>query len=316
MFSNKDVDGVFLMPKDVLKYINNAKKVELRLIMYIFAKGAEFDADKAATDLSETPEMISSALAFWRGTGVICETEDGVRIAKQVKKKPEKMQVKPEVSDEESYSTLDVANARKDMEFDQIVKFAEQTLGELPNASKQAQLLYLYDNLGMQSDVIMGIIAHCASVGKTRMTYIKKTAEGIHNDGVVTYKELECYLKAKEDYQTFERAVKRVIGAGDRAFTKSEQLLVEKWEREWKVSEEMISLAYDRTIALISKPSLPYMSKILENWISEGLTTADAVEKHLEEHGQKTRKEAEDQKAEKARKAGFDIEFEDIFEKP
>ena len=42
MFFNKGVDGVFVMPKEVLKYINNAKKVELRLIMYIFAKGIEY----------------------------------------------------------------------------------------------------------------------------------------------------------------------------------------------------------------------------------------------------------------------------------
>ncbi len=309
MFSNNSVDGVFVMPKEVLKYMNNAKKVELRLIMYIFAKGADFSVENAAEDLAESVDMINSALAFWRGTGIIFETEDGFRVKVQ---KPKQV----EAPKTESYSTLEVANATmNDDEFRQIVKFAEKTLGDLPNASKQAQLYYLYDNLGMQSDVIMGIIAHCAAMGKTRYDYIKKTAEGIHNDGVVTYKELECYFKAKEEAKQFETVVRHVIGAGERAFTKSEKTMVEKWQ-EWQIDEEMLLLAYDRTIALISKPSIPYMSKILESWHNDGITTAEGAAALLEKQGQKTKKAASDDKAEKAKKAGFDFDLDDIFEKP
>ena len=312
MFTNNSVDGVFVMPKDVLKYIKNAKKTELRLIMYIFAKGDLFTVEDAANDLSESVEMINSCLAFWRGTGLITETDGGVKVNKE-----KKTVAVSEPKKEESYSVLDVANATmNDSEFRQIVKFVETTLGDLPNASKQAQLYYLYDNLGMQPDVIMGIIAHCAAAGKTQMSYIKKTAEGIHNDGVETYKELECYFAAKEESKNFETSVKRIIGAGERAFTKSEKILVGKWEKEWNVTEELLSVAYERTISLISKPSLPYMSKILEGWHNEGIKTAQEAEALLEKQGQKLKKETADEKAEKARKAGFDIDFEDIFEKP
>lgn len=318
MFCNNEVDGVFVMPKEVLKYMNNAKKTELRLIMYIFAKGSSFDPEQAAADLNESKDMINSCLAFWRGTGLISETDGGDVIKKQ---SPVKKEIKNEQPErEKGYSTLEVANATmNDDEFRQIVKFAETTLGDLPNASKQAQLYYLYENLGMQSDVIMGVIAHCAAMGKTRYDYIKKTAEGIHNDGVETYKELECYFKAKEDSKQFETAVKRIIGAGERAFTKSEKMLVEKWEKEWQINEELLTLAYDRTIALISKPSLPYMSKILESWHNDGIKTAEQAEELLEKQGQLAKKKTADEKAEmteKARKAGFDFDFEDIFEKP
>ena len=311
MYSNDSVDGVFVMPKEVLKFVNNAKKTELRLIMYIFAKGADFNAEQAAEDLSESTLAINSALSFWRGTGIISETEEGIRIKEQ---KPGQ---KREEIPKQSYSTLDVANATmNDDEFRQIVKFAEKTLGDLPNASKQAQLYYLYDNLGMQSDVIMGIIAHCAAMGKTRYDYIKKTAEGIHNDGIESYKELECYFKAKEESKQFESLVKRIIGAGERALTKSEKELLEKWEKQWQIDEELLTLAYERTIALISKPSLPYMSKILESWHNEGITTASQAIELLEKQGQKIKKPSSDDKVEKARKAGFDFDLDDIFEKP
>lgn len=312
MFSNSSVDGVFMMPRDVLKYLKNAEKNELRLIMYIFAKGNSFTVEDAANDLSESEEMINSCLAYWRGTGLITETDDGNKV-----KKEKKTVAASEPQKQETYSTLDVAKATmNDNEFGQIIKFVEMTLGDLPNASKQAQLYYLYDNLGMQPDVIMGIIAYCAAAGKTQMSYIKRTAEGIHSDGIETYKELECYLAAKEEYKNFEASVKRIIGAGERAFTKSEKALVEKWEKEWNVTEELLSVAYERTIALISKPSLPYMSKILEGWHNEGIKTAEEAEALVEKQGQKLKKASADEKAEKARKAGFDFDFEDIFEKP
>ncbi len=306
MYKNDDVNGVFLMPKEVIKYLHGAKKSELRIIMYLFAKGSRFDAEVAAEDLGESLESINSALSYWRGTGVISLSDD-----KKTNKSETKAQIK---NDEKKYSTLDVAiAAMEDNEFNQIIKFSQSTLGELPNAQKQAQLYYLYSGLGMQSDVIMGIMAHCASIGKTRIDYIKKTAEGIHNDGVVTYKELETYLKNKESYREFESVVKRIIGAGDRAFTKSEKQLVEKWEKEWNVSEELLELAYERTISLISKPSLPYMSKILENWFNDGLDTAEKVGEALESQGQKSKSMPIN---DKARQAGFDLEFEDIYEKP
>ncbi len=306
MYINDNINNVFLMPKEVIKHLQGAKKTELKLIMYLFSKGSDFDIEKAAEDLSESVENINSALAYWRGTGVVALADDKKTNNKQVKVLHK--------SDEKQYSTLDVANAAiEDDEFKQIVKFTESTLGDLPNAQKQAQLYYLYSCLGMQSDVIMGVIAHCAAIGKTRMDYIKRTAEGIHNDGVVTYKELDTYFKAKESYREFESVVKRIIGAGDRAFTKNEKQMVEKWEKEWKVDEEMLELAYERTILLISKPSLPYMSKILENWFSEGIDNGEKAREALEKQGQKNKNTPV---SDKAKKAGFDLELEDIYEKP
>lgn len=320
MLWSNELNGVFMMPKSVLKYINNAKKSEIKVIMYLFSKGESFDVNEASRELCESVESINSALSFWRGTGVLSECEnEKVENAEMLTNQSNAPVGKSDTSNTnvESYSTLDVANATlNDNEFKEIIMFVQSTLGDLPNASKQAQLYYLYDNLGMQSDVIMGIIAHCAAMGKTQMSYIKKTAEGIHNDGVVTYKELEAYFKAKEDYRKYESCVKRVIGAGERAFTASEAKLVKTWEAEWKIPMELVNLAYERTISLISKPSLPYMSKILEGWHNEGIISAEDARRAIDEKAQKNKKSASSDDVESLKKKGFDIELEDIFEKP
>jgi len=324
---NGKVNSVFVMPKEVLKYLGNAKKSELKLIMYLFSKGNEFSITKAAEELSETPEAINQALAFWRGTGVISENEEeqstpvtsAAQTAEGAGNTPQ-IKASSQSPADKSYTTLEVAQARKnDAQFRHLAEYTEKTTGELMNASKLASLLYLYDNLGMQCDVIMGIVAHCVSAGKNKIRYIVKTAEGIHNDGVVTYKELESYLAQKKHYAEYESMVKRVIGAGERAFTPNEQKLVKTWETEYKADEELVAYAYERTIALITKPSIPYMSKILENWHKNGVKTVQEARRIAESQGGTSKTGASsgnDERTERMKKAGFDVSFEDMFEQP
>ena len=319
MFSNKSTDGVFVMPKDVLKYASGAKKSELKLIMYLFANMNNFSPEKAAEDLSETVESINSAIAFWRGAGIVSECDGAVTLnstapnVKSVNAVPKNLQTE----ETRVYSAREIAEAREtDKEFSQVVEFVQSVVGNLLNSTKASSLLYLYRNLGMQSDVIIGIAAHCQSEGKNKLQYIVGTAESIHNDGVVTYKELESYLARKREYAEFESKVKRIIGAGDRAFTPSEKKFVSAWENDYKISSELVELAYERTISLISKPSLPYMAKIIENWVNEGVADPVKAREYIEAQNLKKKAEKNTEGASKAKKAGFDIDLEDIFEKP
>ena len=317
MFSNKYTDGVFVMPKKVLKYAGNAKKTELRVIMYLFANLPSFSIERAAEELGESVDTINSALSFWRGTGIISEGEDEDKadeknVCSQDMKKSEESEKAPS---EKGYSTIEIANARKsDKVFSQLVDYVESATGELLNSAKQGDLLYLYDNLGMQCDVIMGIVAHCANEDKTKIRYIVKTAESIHKDGVRSYKELESYFAAKNKYREYSAFVKKLIGAGDRAFTPGEEKTVKKWESEMCISRELLQYAYERTIALISKPSLPYMSKIIEGWHESGIKTVEEARAQSENRGKTASSGAG--LSDKAKKAGFDINLEDIFEKP
>lgn len=310
---NNQTDSVFLMPKEVLKIINNAKKSEIKLILYIFANiDKPFDEEIAAQELGETVQSISSALAFWRGSGIISQEDDGnISLRKKTGVSPDKKQEKAEpVLESRPYSTTEVSEALlSDTEFKQLVNYAEHTLGELLNPSKVASLLYLYDNLGMQCDVIMGIIAYCVSIDKGKLRYVEKTAQGMHNDGVVTYKDLESYLANKKKYAEYESMVKRVIGAENRSLTSSEAKHVQVWEKEYKANEELVKLAYDKTISTINKPSMPYMSKILESWFKNGLDSAQKVLESEQTNKAESKKNVDND-------SSFDFSLEDIFERP
>lgn len=328
MFKNNSVNDVFLLPKKSLKYVNNAKKSEMKVLLYLFANMDSFDVEKAAEQLNETKDSVMSALSYWRGTGIISETDDEDKNDNRFpeeKNEEEKRAVsngneteQAVKREEKGYSTLEIADARKnDADFSYLVDYTEKVTGELMNSAKQGDLLYLYDSLGMACDVIMGIVAHCVSEDKKKIRYIVKTAEGIHNDGVRTGKELESYLTAKKNYKDFSTFVKKLIGAGDRTFTPAEEKAVKKWESELHVSRELVEYAYERNVSLISRPSIPYMSKILEGWCSEGIDTLEKAREQAEKQRNKAKNEQKDSGiSEKAKKAGFDIDLEDIFEKP
>ncbi len=318
---NNETSGIFVMPKSVIRYLKSAKKIESKLIMYIFANLDEtFDVQKAAAALSESPEVINAALAFWRGTGIISEIEEENGVQPTSKPPAEKQEPKEEdeaptlsvvdaIKASPSYTVEDVSNALKnDGEFKQLVNYTEHTIGELLNASKTMSLLYLYDTLGMQCDVIMGIIAHCVEQGKTSIKYIEKAASGIHNDGVVTYKELESYYAQKRRFSEYETHIKRIIGASDRALTPKEARLVSTWANEYKTPKELVEYAYELTISGTSKPSIPYMSKILETWHKDGIDTLDKAKALKEKQNA--------QKAEQTASSFGDFSLEDIFEKP
>lgn len=305
-------DNMFCMPKKVIDYLKGAKKTETKLIMYIFSRnGEEFSVEDAAKSLSETTDSIASALAFWRGTGIISEVEEDESEPqqKELDREEKDIETKAVPVKNQGYSTEEVADAmQSDGEFKALVNYAEHTLGVLLNSSRVSTLLYLYDSLGMQTDVIMGIIAHCVSNGKKSLRYIEKCAEGIHNDGVVTYKELESYLAAKRRYAEYETMVKRVIGASDRALTPKEAKLVAVWENTYKASKELVEYAYEKTVSAISKPSVSYMSKILETWYSEGLDTVEKVDASTEKK--------KDESVGTKTSSSFDFDLSDIFEKP
>lgn len=305
-------DNMFCMPEKVIGYLKGAKKSETKLIMYIFSKkGEDFSLEEAAKSLSETVDSIASALAFWRGTGIVSEVEDDEADREQdtVKHEEKTVEISAVPLKNQGYSTEEVADAmQSDGDFKALVNYAEHTLGILLNSSRVSTLLYLYDSLGMQTDVIMGIIAHCVSNGKKSLRYIEKCAEGIHNDGVVTYKELESYLAAKRRYAEYETMVKRIIGASDRAMTPKEAKLVSVWENTYKASKELVELAYEKTVSAISKPSVSYMSKILESWYSEGLDTVEKITASV--------KNKQEESVGNDTSSSFDFDLSDIFEKP
>ena len=265
-FENSSLSGVFLMPKDVEKHLASASGNELKVLIYIFSHGGICDEAQMAKELGIPSGDISSALAFWRGAGIISYGKsEEVQITIVSETKPSEKTV--------SYSQKEIADAINGNEdVRSLMNFASQTIGKILTPNEQGIILSLIDSMSMGCELVMGIIDYCCNtMDKKSVRYIERTAAKMHDeDGVDTYEKFEEYIARKSKEKTFENIVRSIIGAENRALTKTEREIIAGFAAA-NVSDELISVAYERTIGAIGKPSLSYMSKIIENWNTQGI---------------------------------------------
>lgn len=103
------------------------------------------------------------------------------------------------------------------------------------------------------------------------------------------------------------RMVTRVTGV-ERALTRPELACVDRWEADG-ISEDLLTLAYEKTVAKINKPQFTYMDKMLAGWQEKGLSTSGEVDAYF--------KNPENRLLGGAASDGrLDFELDEIFEKP
>ena len=102
---------------------------------------------------------------------------------------------------------------------------------------------------------------------------------------VSKYKRLQAEKAALEKITPQEypadyiRMVMRVTGV-ERALTRPELACVDRWKAD-KISEDLLTLAYEKTVAKINKPHFVYMDKMLAGWQEKGLSTPVEVDAYF-----------------------------------
>ncbi|MBR5527912.1 MAG: DnaD domain protein [Clostridia bacterium] len=272
-YQNAATSSVFVLPRDVEKHLKNASCADLRVIMYIFANGGNTCAEAdMARELSLSEGEVYEALAFWRGAGIITYTREEKANVSVVTETPVSQRTT-------EYSASELANAIEGNDkIRELMTFASQKIGKILTPTEQSCIYSLVDSLGLECDLVMGIIEYCVSMDKKGIRYIERTAARMRDeDGIDTFEKFEEYIAKKTVRDSFENMVRRIIGAQNRGFTKKEREIIAQLS-EKEVGEDLISAAYERTINSISKPSLSYMFKIIENWLSKGITSAQDLE--------------------------------------
>ncbi len=164
-------------------------------------------------------------------------------------------------------------------ELKSLIGYAEKTLGKVFSPSDIAMLVNLVDYVLLSPVMIMRIVEYCAENDKKSMRYVEKVAISLYDEGVCDYEKLEAYLEKKRASAKNEAKVRRITGIVGRAFTSREKAYIDRWFGEFGSAEELITLAFEKTVDNIAKPSFAYMTKLLESWHRDGIRTAADVEK-------------------------------------
>ena len=256
--------------------IDRVEDNEYLAVLGCVAAGME-DEGKIAEKLCIDRSTAVSAIAFWKGAGVLRannNTNDGAKSGGEP-------HILPSAKSERgvpSYTSSELArHIDENKEIASLLHYCSKRTERILSPAETGDIVYLVDSVGLTPSMVMTLVNYFAERGKRGIRYIAKSAISIYDEGVTDDSLLDEYIRKKTEYDSGETFFRTLTGAGGRALIRKEKAFVERWLVGGKTSRELIKEAYERTVAKTSKTSVDYMSKILENWESSGFKTLDDV---------------------------------------
>lgn len=277
------------LPAEILSHLADADADELKALILLASDGDEPRLELAG--MSE--EEFESAASFLRGAGLVKISSKGAGKKKEAAEKkaepemetgaaeetktPEKRNVRVlrrEILPE--YTSSEISEMMRENELlSSLIDACQQTLGKTFNAAESNVIIAMNRSMGLDGEYILMLLAHCAENEKKNLTYVQRMAAGLVESGVLTPPQLEEEFRRREELASGEGALRRLFGIGGRALTKKEKDIFKLWICERKYSIELITEAYERTVAKTGKASVPYCNTILEGWFASGITTPE-----------------------------------------
>ena len=250
------------------------------LLALWLARSRDRDLERAAGDLCMTRAQVDAAME--KLGRMLPRLPEGEVPAKQP------MQVSPVLPPPEElpeYTAEEIhAMASRDSDFQAVVDCAGQILGRQLNARELGRMLGLYSHLGLSAEVLFVLLHFCSEISrgpegaarKPTVNFIEKQAYLWVNQGITTGEAAEEYAERQRSLCEREGRVKHVLEIYDRSLTTAEKGYIDSW-LEMGFEEDVIGLAYERTLDNIGKRQFSYINTILQHWHEAGAHTVQAV---------------------------------------
>jgi len=306
---------VFACPASVVDNgLKLASENQLKVILYILRHGGEKITDEDISEyLGIHSQDVRDAIEYWIDKGLFVSVGEELRVSEKPeihklfsdnllidtdgsqvvaknedKPRPVSRPQKPEYS-----------YVRERIEGDKnlslLMDEASTMLGKLLSRPDMATLLMLHDTDGLPVEVLLMLLQHCVNIGRPNMRYIEKTGISWGNEGIVTLALAEEKIKSYSESTSAWNTVAAVFGIKISGTPTQKQLeYAGRWINEWRFSEEMLRLAYERCVDKHSEVKLPYINGILKRWNEQSLRKAEDVYKADAELSNKKNKATED----------------------
>jgi len=187
--------------------------------------------------------------------------------------------------DRTEYTRADMARALEGAEFAGLTSAVEEKLGKKLTTPDLAALLGLYDQLGLPADVIFLLVGFCtertaAQYGPGRrptLRQIEKEGYAWARQGLFSQESAAAYIRKYQKRREGLPLLMGLLRLGDRVPAPSEEKYLLAWS-EMGFDNEVIELAYDKTVLKCKELKWPYLNKILCSWHQKGLHTLAEVE--------------------------------------
>ena len=184
----------------------------------------------------------------------------------------------PPPREETSFLPQELSAAReRDPAFAGLCSYFERAQGRILNRRELETLLSVHESLGLPPEVMALVIGECARRGRLSARSVEKLAYQWYDLGLDQYEKAEEYLRRQAVREDRYARVLTRFGIRDHAPSPGERDYLDRWFA-LGFSDEMLALAYDRTILGAHRFSWAYMNKILLDWSEKKLRTPEDVQ--------------------------------------
>ena len=258
-------EQVTISQTDLRKLLSAASPDGALLYIYLQSGNA---LETAETDLNLNASRVNCAAAMLRQLGLLADQRP-VQIASGQR---------PAYTDEDVYKMMDY-----DAGFRGLYEEVQRLLGRTLNTEELKILLGFVRYLGLDYDVISILVSYCKAKAERKgrkrligLRAIEQEAYAWAEKGIDTLEEAAAFIQMQNQRESRIGQLMRSMQIYGRNLTAAEERYAVSW-LDMGMTEEAISMAYERTCLNTGGLNWAYMNKILQRWHSQGLHTAEEV---------------------------------------
>lgn len=275
-----------VLPRIAPEVLADADAADLRVLLYLAASPDDFSEAMAAEALQMSESEVRSSVKFWRGAGVVARKSTAKKETKKEEAKAEPAAEKTTAKKplrEKTGAKLSGGElceiAEENADFRALIDAAQQMAGWMFNTAEIEIVASLYATLRLSPEYILALIGYFVGRRQKPLRYLEKVAYSFIDEGVNTADALEEKLRWLEKFEGRAGKVRAMFGIGAREFTAREKDYLVNWFDVYGYGDDLIGLAYEKTVNATGKSSLAYANGILKKWYGDGVKTVADVEK-------------------------------------
>ena len=257
--------AVFTVPSEIVDcHLKLAKAEHIKVILYVLKNMAQpIDASIIAESLNMSEYEVEEALLYWADAGIVM-SDNSKPLKDTIDVKIVKQDIKP--------SRADVSKrGAEDPKIRFLLREAQIKMGRNLKSNEASTLVWLYDDQGLDISLILLIIQYAVQHKKCNIRFIESVAVDWINKGINDITSADEQLQKMALGEQAWGIVTSAFGLERRKPSTKETEHSIKWICEWKISKELLSLAYEECVNQKSKFSFAYTAKIIESWHEKGI---------------------------------------------
>lgn len=267
---------MFAVPASVVdKHLRLASADQLKVLLFYLKNPAVSDLTAVADALRIDGQSVADAFLYWCDRGVLLKTgESAADSMTATVSGGQKSQGK--IINTAAVKPNREESARRGLECPEIafiLRETEKKFGRTLRQNEISTIVWLYDDQGIASSLLMMIVEYAVSEGRPSMSFIERTAVEWVNDGVNDVLSAEKRLTEMRRRRSAWHTVETAMGIEHRMPSSAELEAADKWVNEWGYGKEILRAAYEACVDATSKFSIPYIKKIIAAWHKDGVKT-------------------------------------------